>query len=233
MGYYDFIAPRYRDVALARSQYLDAVDQVVVKALARKPVSHILDVGAGDGIRLLNLMPAIPETARVTALEPSSEMYAALVTNLPGVTLRQATLEGAGFDRDFSHVLALWNVVGHASSLTRFLRAAYEALTPGGLLVFDFNSRNNLRVYGWRRVLANVTWTLCRWRKHEGRNFPLAGGASTDYVTLYSLGEVRNALSFVGLRVVDVAFRDYDTGQPRRSAWSGQVVVTAERSLVA
>lgn len=233
MNFYDNVAPRYREMALARRLYLEAVDQVVVESLARKPVSHLLDVGAGDGIRLLHLMPAIPPTARVTALEPSSEMFAALVTNLPEATLRRATLEGCGFHGEFSHVIALWNVVGHASGLTQFLRAAHDALVPGGLLVFDFNSRNNLRAYGWRRVLANLAWTAGHWRKHEGRKFPLTGGAPTDFVSLYSLGEVKSVLSCVGLRVVSIAFRDYDTGTSRQSAWSGQVVVTAERSVVA
>ena len=71
---YDALAPHYREYARRRAPYLAAVDRFIVRQ-APAPVSALLDVGAGDGVRGMALAREL-KAARVVLCEPSREMAA-------------------------------------------------------------------------------------------------------------------------------------------------------------
>lgn len=229
-SYYDRIADDYEDVSLARKHYLASVEKLVVNYINESHSPCLLDVGAGDGHRTKRIMAGISPTVTICALEPSLQMYIRLRAALPEERLLNVSVEVSDLKQEFTHAIALWNVIGHVANLGVFLEAIQRALRPGGFLILDFNSRHNIRAYGIWQVLKNVLWAMIHPRHFLGRIFSLPHGEEGDVVTLYSIREVKQALKYSGYEVLECTYLDYSTGARRLSAWTGQPLLVA-RSL--
>jgi ubiquinone/menaquinone biosynthesis C-methylase UbiE len=228
-SYYDNLAPRYAQVAGARAKYLDAVDNFVFEQISDAGPVRLLDIGAGDGVRTGKLAASLPPDSYVCALEPSREMFA-LLRQRDGISDRiNCSLEVSGFESQFTHALALWNVIGHVPDLKVFLGAAYKALMPEGVLVLDFNSRFNSRAYGHVSAIRNALASVMLPRDNLGKRFVLPASPSGEFVTLFALREVVGCLTDIGFGVVRVGFFDYETGVATRSERTGQPVVVAAK----
>src|SRR5882757_3979090 len=115
---YDFVAPGYAELSERRRAYLDAVDAEILR-LVPKGAASLIDVGAGDGRRALQIakQAGIPQ---VVLVEPSEGMRQLIPAGVEVWDERMEALPEMG--REFDVVLCLWNVLGHVPS--RELRVA-------------------------------------------------------------------------------------------------------------
>lgn len=226
--FYDSLAPRFREYADRRRAYLDAVDELVVEGIRGRT---LLDVGSGDGVRILRLARRTG-IGRLTLCEPSAAMRRLCVAaELPS---RAMVLDVRAEDVDriedrFDNVTCLWNVLGHVESMrerVRALRAMATCLVPGGTLQFDVNNRYNVRAYGWRSAARQ---RLRDWRHPERSNGEVAVEIVVGATTvrgrgyLFSPAEVDAMVADAGLRVIRRAWVDYDTGRLRATRYEGQL----------
>ena len=70
-NFYNEIASEYSKISDKRKKYINSVNKIVIKKLKNK--KSILDLGSGDGKRLLRISKSLKKS-EIVALEPSSEM---------------------------------------------------------------------------------------------------------------------------------------------------------------
>jgi SAM-dependent methyltransferase len=234
-GFFDELAPAYREIADARWAYLDAVDALVVRHVQGR---SLLDVGAGDGRRALSIATRAG-FRRVVLCEPSEGMrrLCAALEPPPGLhwEVRDLCAEDLGrLDERFDAVTCLWNVLGHVptpAARVAALRAMAARLEKGGRLCLDVNNRYNARAYGLLRTLRNRV----RDRRHPDgadgeRPLSIVVGGRTvrGRGWLFAPREMDALFAEAGLRVVERAFVDYRTGEAARSARGGQLFYVLE-----
>lgn len=162
MSQYSLLAPHYRNISEQRKRYIDAVDSLILSH-SPNPVSSVLDVGAGDGVRGLNLARAL-RAGIVTLCEPCAEMAGLCRKNasaFPGADVLECeALALATLSVRYSVILCLWNVLGHVSCTAERVRVLIilrQHLAAGGVIFLDVNNRHNASAYGasrvwWRRI---------------------------------------------------------------------------------
>jgi len=228
---YDALAPYYREYSAKKSAYLDAVDRFVIENIPAGAKS-LLDVGAGDGIRGMDIARR-RGIGKVVLSDPSSEMIArcrqlgsddiwqCAVESLPETTLR------------FDVILCLWNVLGHLAGRDVRVQALLrirQLLAPGGAIFFDVNNRHNASGYGLfevarrklidavafdeRRGDATFNWNV------GGRFFPAMGH-------LFTPAEIKGIVEESGLRIDKSVAVHYTTGKISRSSMRGQLLFMA------
>lgn len=228
---YDALAPHYREYSAQRSAYLAAVDQFVVENI---PVGAkvLLDVGAGDGVRGMEIARQ-RGIERVVLSDPSAEMVArcrvwgaedvwqCAAESLPETSLR------------FDVILCLWNVLGHLAGRNARVQALLrmrQLLARGGILFFDVNNRHNASGYGWvevfkrkvidavafdeRRGDASFDWSV------GGRIFPAMGH-------LFTPAEIKGIAVESGLQIEKSVAVHYTTGTISCSSMRGQLLFVA------
>lgn len=228
---YDALAPHYRELSSKKSAYLAAIDQFVVENIPAG-AKLLLDVGAGDGVRGMDIARQ-REINRVVLSDPSAEMVArcrllgaeevwqCAAESLPETSLR------------FDVILCLWNVLGHLSGREARVQALLrmrQLLAPGGVIFFDVNNRHNASGYGWvevhkrkvvdavafdeRRGDASFDWSV------GGRVFPAMGH-------LFTPAEIKGIIANSGLHVEKRVAVHYATGTISRSSMRGQLLFMA------
>jgi SAM-dependent methyltransferase len=230
--FYDAVAPGYGQMAEARRPYLDAVDDLVIRAVRdRRPATH-LDVGCGDGRRTLRIAGAL-EVGDVLGIDESAGMLA--LARQRGLTVHHGTvLDYHG--GPFGLVTCLWNTLGHVPAAERQATLACIAglLSPRGMLFLDVNNRYNARAYGLRRVAGNM-WrdatgapsgdVVARAVAEEGR--PVATGGH-----VFAPMEVDRLLAAVPqLAIRQKTYVDYASGRVAPSRFQGQILYRIERTV--
>lgn len=224
---YDAIAPLYAEYSGKYSNYLNAVDRLVIDRLA--PNMRLLDVGAGDGRRLKTICDHHGLTD-VVAVEPSTEM-AALCRKTTGFTVHPLCGEALGEmdEAPFDAITALWNVFGHmehAAARLQALQNMARKLKPGGIIMLDVNNRHNRLAYGQVNVLIrriiDMLWfdekrgnASYEW-KIGGQTFPATGH-------LFTPREIERLCTQAGLRVAERWSVNYATGALSASPFDGQL----------
>lgn len=223
-GFYDELAPYFREYAHRRRAYLSGIDRLVEPRLTG---TSLLDVGAGDGVRASRLAGRAG-LDRLVLVEPSPAM-AALCRKV-GCCVHVVSIEELELrDQTFDHMTCLWNVLGHIPSHQRrvgALRKMASLLSAGGSLHLDVHNRYNGRSYGWTTVLANVARDFLRPDRENGlREFDLVFGNRRLHGCgyLFTPAEIERTIAAAGLRVIRRKIVDYDTGDIRRSAFFGQL----------
>lgn len=225
---YDALAPHYREYAKRRSAYLDAVDRLILESTPR-PAGHLLDVGAGDGVRGMRLARELGAT-RVVLCEPSAAMADYCRRLAPDAVWECAAQDLPATDERFDVVLCLWNVLGHLpdrAARVAALRAMRMLMQPGGSLFLDVNNRHNSSAYGLWRVLGRrlVDFVapderrgdaVFEWKIAE-RGFPAAGH-------LFTPAEIESLIEESGLTVCHRCAVNYATGVASASPFRGQLV---------
>jgi hypothetical protein len=128
----------------------------------------------------------------------------------------------------FDAALILWNVLGHIvtpGERSQALLNVRRCLRINGLLFLDCNNRENRRAYGsgiaWRNWLFGLlNESGDRW------NFPLPAKKVADavsYVHIFSVGELKRLAAETGFAIDRLLFVDYETGQPVKSRFQGQI----------
>lgn len=221
-NFYDAMAPNYGEVSLRRRPYLSTIDRILSRTARLSSDSVILDVGCGDGRRLKEFTREI--NPALFTIEGSLEMRRRAAQALPKATHLGSSLEATKLPRDtFSHVFALWNVLGHVNNIRQALEQIFESLRPGGLFAFDVHSALNIKQYGLHRALSNFLYF--RILKQEERTFVVEISSSRGWVTFYNPLCLRKTLIAIGYKNVNWNFVNYNTGREEKDFWSGQILI--------
>lgn len=233
--YYDLLSAHYRQISQSRAAYLAGIDRLIAESL--RPGLSLLDVGGADGVRSQRLAHDAG-ISRVTLLDSSPAMLSRVEPKdfeqvIEGDITSELTLAQLGEAR-FDAALVLWNVLGHipsAEARSRALANIHRALRPNGILFLDVNNRENTRAYGWR--VARRNWLLGVLRKGGERwNFPLSAKDAPDavsYVHIFSPRELKLLVVAAGFEIDRSVFVDYETGQPVKSRFAGQIFLQLRR----
>jgi SAM-dependent methyltransferase len=231
--YYTQLGPSYREVALKRSDYNRAVDSLVAQLAQNKKDSSWLDIGTGNGDRLLQLLKIIGTAPSVICLEPSKFMYEEAQKKLGSNALVINSALDAYSDEErkkFSMVTALWNVIGHTDNPVKFVEDAYAMLDQDGFLLFDANNRYNIREYGIFAVMRNAISDILG-LDTKGL-FKLRTNDANEFTNVYiaSPNEIRRACRMLDGAKHNIYFIDYRTGKPT-NCLGGQMVVSISRGV--
>jgi len=228
---YDALAPHYREYARERQAYLAAVDRYIVEH-APAAVESLLDVGAGDGVRGLELARSLG-ARRVVLCEPSREM-AARCRQLSADAVWEVPAQDMPYGgRPFDVVLCLWNVLGHlAGRALRLaaLKAIKRLLAPAGAVFLDVNNRHNAAAYGSLRVLARRLADFAAPDDRRGDavfQWNVGGVNLPGTGHLFTPAEIEGLIVESGLRVADRIAVHYATGAYSASPFRGQLLYRA------
>jgi len=224
---YDRLAPHYRRYAAGRAAYLSAVDRYVVEHAARG--ARMLDVGAGDGVRGMNLARLIGASRLV--LCDSSPRMAALCREQQAdevweLDAQALPADGAGFEV----ITCLWNVLGHLQgrgARVAALTGMRRLLAPDGRIFCDVNNRHNAHAYGRTRVmLRRLMDGMVRNDKRGDSTFEWNVAGERIPVTghLFTPREMRDLVDSAGLEIEERLAVDYVTGIRSSALWNGQLV---------
>jgi trans-aconitate methyltransferase len=135
-----------------------------VKYLDPKPGDHILDLGCGDGTLTAQIADIISPNGKIVGIDASSSMISAAQEKYPATKERNSSyavqdcswfspdakikyLNGS-WDKVFSNAALHW-ILRKPETRKDTLKAAYEALKPGGTFVFEMGGHGNVaEVYG-------------------------------------------------------------------------------------
>ena len=232
--YYDSVADCYDHEIEARRTYLEAVDAIVIEWCRRRTIQSILDFGCGNGRRLRRISETTQ--ARGVGIDVSPRMVAAACANGVDAHLDDITAcvgEGRPEKRRFDLVMSLWNVLGHVGGPNDRLAAIRQMraqVNNDGIVIVDVNNRHNAAAYGWPKVLRNLASD--RFRGNQAGDFLVTRQTSDRLVStivhLFALEEIIELFRSAGLRPKQTYFLDYESGQPARNRWRGQLCVVAE-----
>jgi len=228
---YDTLAPHYREYARSKQAYITAVDRFILQH-APASVEAVLDVGAGDGVRGVDLARGL-RAKRLVLCEPSREMAAQCRKLAPEAVWELPAEALPDSDLRFDVILCLWNVLGHLagpSQRVAALKAMKRLLAPAGAVFLDVNNRHNAAAYGRLKVLV---------RRCADFLFPNYRRGDTEYewkigrLSLPAMGhlftptEIEGMIAESGLRVVRRLAVDYATGEYSASPYRGQLLYRA------
>ena len=230
---YDKLAPQYSAFARRRELYLRAVENQIVLRISGAAQS-LLDIGSGDGIRALRIA-ATANLARVTLVEPSAAMAAAIKPGIELWRLRAEELDAGHIPDRFDAITCLWNVLGHvpATARTAALTSAAQLLSARGQIFLDVNHRYNARSYGW-------VATCARWIRDTISRNPRTGdvtaswkvgtGQISTYGHVFTHREIARLVRDAGLQIHGRIIIDYENGLLRQLPWLGNLLYILRRS---
>jgi len=227
---YNSLAPHYREYSRTRSAYLEAVEKYIIHHIPHNATS-LLDVGAGDGVRGMNIAieKKIP---RVVLSEPSMEMVARC-RQLQGAEVWSVSAEDLPVDRGtFDVVICLWNVLGHIESRVQrveALRRMAGLLSAEGVLFVDVNNRHNAAQYGTLKILGRIVKDfLLPDEKRGDATFEWNVG-NTKMISmghLFTPREIEGLFIASGLKVRQRVTANYQDGTISKSVLKGQLLYT-------
>jgi 2-polyprenyl-3-methyl-5-hydroxy-6-metoxy-1,4-benzoquinol methylase len=226
--FYDVLAPYYRDFCRTKSDYLDAVDLLVIDHIFSGAAS-LIDVGAGDGLRAEHIAQACGLPVLIL-VEPCERMAAYCQQRKATEVWRVKAEELMASDRRFDVIICLWNVLGHVpdnASRLAALRRMSSLLTENGRIFLDVNNRYNARAYGWLKTCTRVLYDLL---KPSPANGDVTFNWSVDGIVIQARGhvftprEIGRLISQAGLSVERRFIVDYQSGRLRRFVIEGQLL---------
>jgi SAM-dependent methyltransferase len=231
--FYDALAPHYRKYCRLRAEYLDAIDQLLIRYISAGADS-LLDVGAGDGLRAARLAES-RQFQTLVLVEPSEVMATFCRQRNATEVWSTAAEELPESDRRFDVITCLWNVLGHVpdyqSRLTA-LRRMGSLLTEDGQIFLDVNNRYNARAYRWLPTLGRVIYDRVRPSVSNGDvtfSWNVDGRVIQTRGHVFTPGEIANLISRSGLTVVRRFIVDYQTGELRQTIFEGQLLYELRR----
>ena len=224
---YDAISDNYEDYSKNRIRYLEAVEGIVQKALQGS--DSILDIGSGDGRRLLKISKAT-NIKKILAVEPSPKM--ATLCAKKGIPVVVASAEDLKnhVSSKYSSVLALWNVLGHIATEDLRLNALvqiHDSLTKNGIFICDVNNRHNYNSYGILRVIYRLLIDRIRFNPTRGDavyEWKIKSKSFTGFGHLFTSNEIERLFIRAGFKILDKWAINYKTGEISKNLLSGQLM---------
>jgi hypothetical protein len=222
---YEAIAPYFRAISTTRAAFLQSVERIVASE-ARGAVSF-LDVGAGDGVRTLNIARSAG-IAMAVASEPSAAMRAQcprelLVWGCSAAEIPPTTMR-------FDLITFLWNVVGHVQTSEARVAALDEArklLTPRGAIFADFSHRYNAAHYGWRPTMKRFLYDRLFWSDTNGDvtvRWNSCGRSVQTFGHVFTQRELQALFRAAGLSIKRRWIVNYRDGATRSFPFSGHLL---------
>jgi SAM-dependent methyltransferase len=231
-NYYDLIAHRYDDISFKRRNYLLGVEDLVIKKINKLQPEYILDVGSGDGKRLLRILSQAKENDSlvtlkgVVALEPSINMFNEIQKQKSTIDSYNLSVENYKTDQKYDLILCLWNVIGHIESLENFLIKLKSLLTSNGTVIIDFNNKYNINYYGIKNVVLNRLSHLGIGNRN--RRLGYFGLNNKSIVKIWSESEFTKVAKR-HFKLCEVKYLNYDTGKIEKKSCDGQIFVCIEK----
>jgi SAM-dependent methyltransferase len=225
-AFYDALAAEYNEIYFEKKKYHDAVDSLIRENKDYFSWSNILDIGSGDGKRIVNLFPN--QKSNLHSVENSHEMVSLLrkSTRINRVIHNDfCSLEYKDLGLHFDVILMQWNVLGHLTNIFEAFKLASQSLRPGGHFIFDFNNATNYKQYGISSALRNFL-KLHLYTSKGNLKFKISHGDSSTETNFYSLGYVVKLLEVNGFKLNDIAFLNYRTGEVEKRL-GGQIFIDA------
>jgi 2-polyprenyl-3-methyl-5-hydroxy-6-metoxy-1,4-benzoquinol methylase len=223
---YDRVAPSFRDLSQRRRAYLNAVDAEILRRLPAAATS-LLDVGAGDGHRALQIARRAG-IREVVLMEPSSGMRALIPEGCEVWNTRIEAL--SDFSSRFDAVLCLWNVLGHVPSAEQRVAALKNLarLCSGrGSIFLDVLHRYNVAECGVGTVLQRVLRDTFLPEEQNG-DVPVTWRSGEHEVEtqghVFTTDEMAGLFRQAGLAVKERIVLNYRTGQRRRLPIAGNLL---------
>lgn len=242
---YDRLAAQYDALSRRRELYLRGVEREIISRIPNGSRS-LLDVGAGDGTRALQIASQ-SGTKRVVLVEPSRQMAGRSGGLAEVWPIRAEDLAvdapaenhpawGPRTAERFDLITCLWNVLGHVPTPKKRLRALTaiaQLLPPEGRLFLDVNHRYNAQSYG-------IFCTGARWvhdsfvRKQSNGDITARWDSGDDTISTYghvfTHSEIMRLADGAGLELEERLVIDYDDGRVRRFAFQGNLLYIFCRS---
>ena len=225
-SYYDSLAKDYQGVYSQKKSYHDAIDELILKNKDYSSWKIVLDVGSGDGKRIIRLFPN--DNCTLHSVENSSEMVKLLKhsSRIKRVINKDfCTLGPSDFDTEFDAVFMQWNVLGHLTNISDAFKLISHAVRVNGHFIFDFNNPFNYKHYGSVNVVKNFL-RLNFSKTNRSLKFKIKHGESITETKFYSVTEVSRLLRIHGFKIISLVYLDYETGE-FESRNRGQVFIDA------
>lgn len=224
-SYYDNLAGEYRETCNRRLPYLLGVEKVVADILLSSENARLLDIGTGDGVRLARILKGV-DGVEAVAVEQSGEMYRLAQKNIPNVKVINDDFAAIDISANhFTHVTALWNVIGHVKNRALFLESIYNILSHNGIFVFDVNNRYNIKAYGPVNVIKNFCIDLFH-PDASGKYALQCKGVETE-VFIYNEKLLRADLKLAGFSIKEIMYINYANGDREKFPIGGQILCVA------
>jgi SAM-dependent methyltransferase len=228
---YTLLAPYYAAISSRRQCYLRSIESAVVSRIPAGSKS-LLDVGAGDGSRALEIARRCG-IANIVLLEPSLEMAAPAAGIVKVWNVRAEELVDE--PNKFEVITCLWNVLGHlrgVQSRVRAMRAMGRLLTPEGRCFVDVTHRYNLRSYGVFSTVARFIRDSFFYKSGNAdvtATWNVGRESISTYGHVFIDREVRDMAQVAGLEIEHRIAVDYDSGKIRRFAFTGNLLYVLRR----
>jgi SAM-dependent methyltransferase len=229
---YDKLAPNYQNYAAEKSNYINAIDQLIIQK-SKGNVRTMLDVGSADGMRGIKLSKEIGVESLVLA-EPSQKMVE-LCKKIYNGEIWAITADNLPETRRFDLITCLWNVLGHIQSRdTRVtsLKRMYSLLNPGGKLFLDVNNRYNSNAYGFWEICSRIIYDFFNQNNNKGDtdyDLHINGETIKGMGHLFTPQEMKELLNISGINRIKRYSVDYKTGKVHSSFLYGQLLFEIER----
>jgi SAM-dependent methyltransferase len=230
---YERVAPFFFEISEKRKWYLESIDRL---ALARIPPESrsLLDVGAGDGKRALQIARKAGIND-VVLLEPSTQM---IKESAGSARIWKCRVEDLGqqHNRQFGVIACLWNVLGHvrpAKTRAQVLVQLGRLLSADGLLFLDVNHRYNVSSYGLLRTVGRFLYDQIRPGESNGDvtvSWNFGDLRCRTYGHVFTGREIRRLAADAGLIIEERVVVDYDTGEVKRREWEGNLFYVFRRA---
>lgn len=224
---YDAIACDYADYSFGKSEYLSAVERIVLSELA--DAGSIIDIGSGDGRRFLKILNSL-RNVRHLAIEPSANMVERCAKRELNVIQASFNNLNDKVNEKFSAALALWNVLGHVENQEMRINAikqVYDILETGGVFICDINNRHNMSAYGYARVITRVIQDWLFFSEHRGDanyTWEINGKSFAAYGHLFTPNEAEALFENNGFTVEKRWAVNYENGLTSKNKYSGQLL---------
>lgn len=225
--YYDKLGKSFQNISQKRACYLKEIDSLVALSSKSADPIDLLDIGTGDGIRLNQLLPTLNINS-VTVIEPSIVLCEEAKKYLPQAIFENCDFSEANVSSNgYSHIYALWNVLGHVNDINGFFSKISQCLKPGGVFIFDVNNRYNITNYGFFAVAKNILKDIFKVNNRGFYDLKIDGNLSSVYI--YTESELKGVINNAGLVLDVLNYLNYETGKRVRSQWGGQLFMVVRK----
>ncbi len=224
--YYNLIAKSYEKIFQKNITYLKTIDNLILKFLENKIILNLLDIGTGNGTRFEKIYKKI-KIKKYFLIELSKNFYKELEKKFPKNKIANVDFLKYETNKKYTHVFALWNVIGHVSDINLFFKKINNILSNNGLFFFDFNNKYNIKNYGIKSVLQNLLKDIF---KYQNRGiFKLKFQNIQTNVKIFSKSEILITLKKNNLKPIQISYVNYKTGFLEKKHFYGQIFIICKK----
>ena len=211
---YRNLVPFYRNYSKEKQEYLDGVDAQIIPYI--QDGISLLDLGTGDGVRILNLLKKSKKILKkVSLVDNCPEMLKCIKSNnLVSVEKKDFSSKDFFLDSKFDVITSLWNVLGHINScmVIQSLMNMARHLKNDGIIIIDVNNRYNCKQYGINAIKNYFLDKISRIQTGDfSFEFCFNNTKISSFVHLFSQEEIESFFQKSGLIIQKKLYINYRT----------------------